>query len=351
MCKVFDFALNGDRTLIENKKAIGSGPSLLRAFNQWQYKFNDNISITPGVDFMLFTLNKKFAAEPRMGLTWKVADNHKLNIGYGMHSRVQPMYSYYNETRLNDGSYVTTNENLDFTRAHHGVVGYDWNIRENLRLKAETYFQYLYQVPVENNTSTFSTLNNGAAWGIDIRDSMVNKGTGKNYGIELTLEKFFNKGYYYLLTTSFFESKYTASDGVERNTAFNGNYVINALVGKEIKIGDNKALVFDLKLTYAGGKRYTPIDTAATRLLGSKYGTTYFENQAYSKQFPAYLKADVKVGIRLDGKRVSQEWQVFIENVTDHKNVLMQNYNRKTNKIENQYQLGLFPMMYYRLYF
>lgn len=349
--KIYDYAINADRILLEYKKEIVNGPALLRAFNQWQYKFNDNISIIPGFDFILFTLNNKFAVEPRLGLTWKVAKNHKINIGYGMHSRMQPLYYYFSQTRLTDGSYITTNENLDFTRAHHAIIGYDWNIRENLRLKAETYFQYLYKVPVENKVSTFSSLNNGAAWGIDIRDSMVNKGTGKNYGIELTLEKFFNKGYYYLLTTSVFESKYTGSDGVERNTAFNGKYVLNALIGKEIKLGENKTLVFDLKVTYAGGKRYTPIDTAATRILGSKFDTEYLENEAFSKQFPVYLKADIKVGIRVEGIRVSQEWQVYIENVTNNKNVLMQSYNRTSHTIENQYQMGLFPMVYYRLYF
>lgn len=349
--KTYDFATKGENIIIENKKNIGQGPILLKGFNQWHYKFNDNINITPGINFMFFSLNNKYSVEPKLGLSWKIADNHKINIGYGMHSKIQPLYSYFQEKKLIDGSYITTNENLDFTRAHHGVIGWDWNIRENLRLKTEAYYQYLYNVPVENIPSTYSALNGGADWGNDIRDSMVNKGFGRNYGVEFTFEKFFSKEYYFLLTTSLFESKYTGSDNIERNTSFNGNYVLNGLVGKEIKWGENKVIMLDLKATYAGGKRYTPIDTTATLAAGSMFTIIRLDDFAYSKQFPDYMKVDVKVGIRVNGKRVSQEWQVYIENVTNHKNVLQQTYNRDTKTVENQYQLGLFPMVYYKLYF
>lgn len=349
--KYFDPVAVESRMLVENSLDLGDGPILFKGFNQWQYKFNDNISITPGINFMFFTLNEKYTIEPKLGFSWWFAENHKFNLGYGMHSRLQPLHYFYYQTRLDNGNYITTNENLDFTKAHHGVAGWDWNLREDFRLKTEIYYQYLYNIPVENRPGTYSSINNGANWGDIIQDSMVNKGLGRNYGLELTLEKFFSKGYYFLFTTSLFESKYTASDDVERNTSFNGNYVVNGLFGKEIKWGENKAFFFDLKATYAGGKRYTPIDTATMRFSGSMFNTYYLDSIAYSEQFSAYFKMDVKIGIRVNKKRISQEWQFYIENVTNHKNVLSQTYNRDTKMVEEQYQLGFFPMVYYRIYF
>jgi hypothetical protein len=89
-------------------------------------------------------------------------------------------------------------------------------------------------VPVKTRKDYFSTANLGADFNSPNVDSLVNNGTGENYGIELTLEKFYSKGYYFLVTASVFESKYTGSDGIYRNTAFNGNYVFNALSGKRI---------------------------------------------------------------------------------------------------------------------
>ena len=84
-------------------------------------------------------------------------------------------------------------------------------------------------------------LNTGASFKTDLADSLANNGTGRNYGIELTVEKFFSNGYYGLFTASLYDSKYTASDGVERNTAFNGKYVFNLLFGKEWKVGRGRA--------------------------------------------------------------------------------------------------------------
>ncbi|MBK7028532.1 MAG: hypothetical protein IPH45_04685 [Bacteroidales bacterium] len=121
-------------------------------------------------------------------------------------------------------------------------------------MKTEVYYQSLYNVPVNTFSSSYSMLNTGAGFKTDLEDSLVNNGTGTNYGIELTLEKFFSRGYYGLFTSSIYSSKYKGSDGVERNTAFNGKYVFNILGGKEWKVGSEKQnkISADIKCTNAG---------------------------------------------------------------------------------------------------
>jgi hypothetical protein len=140
-----------------------------------------------------------------------------------MHSQIQTMGLYFYETQLPDLTYTKTNKNMDMTHSNHYVIAYDNQFSQNWRIKVETYYQDLSNVPVELNPSTYSTLNIGADYVTPNEDSLVNSGTGKNFGVEFTLEKFFSKNYYFLLTTSVFDSKYKGSDGVERNTAFNGN--------------------------------------------------------------------------------------------------------------------------------
>ena len=100
-----------------------------------------------------------------------------------------------------------------------------------------------------------TVVNFGNSYAVSSEDSLENNGKGKNYGIELTLEKYFSKGYYYLITTSLYDSKYYGSDKVWHNTAFNGRYVVNVLAGKEFKLNANQKIIFDLKLTTAGGRR------------------------------------------------------------------------------------------------
>ncbi len=336
-------------TILDENKNISNGVHLFRSFFEFSDKISDKISVNPGLNFMYFDLNGQGVLEPRISLLWKYAKNRDLTFGYGLDSKTQTLATYYLSTYdMADNQYIQTDTKLGFTKSNQFVLGHDWNITRDLRLKTEVYYQYIFNVPVESKPSFFSELNTGAYWGIETNDSLVNKGTGRNFGLELTCEKFFSQGYYFLVTTSLFDSRYKGSNGIERNTAFNGNYVINALVGKEIPVGKKSTLNIDYKMAFAGGKRYTPIDTVHSTSLN----WIYITNDAFEKQYPAYFKADIKVGFKLNGKKISQEWQAYVENFTNHQNVLMQSFNYTSpGKILTTYQLGFFPMVLYRINF
>jgi len=346
--KTFNSEDQGLRTVIDYSKGLNNGVTMYQPYVQATYHFNDQISIVPGLHVSYFDLNGAASIEPRIGFNWELAARQKLSFGYGLHSRTQTLSTYFLGTHLNDGSLVETNKELGFTKSHQMVLGYSNSFSENTRFKAEAYYQSLYDVPVEKASTSFSLLNAGASWGVPAEDSLTNKGTGSNYGLEFTMERFFSKNFYYLATLSLFQSKYKGSDGVERNTTFNGNYVINVLVGKEFPLNSKSALNIDFKMTYAGGKRYTPVNLEASQAAGT---TKYDNTKAFSEQFDPFFKADIKFGYRLNMKRVSQEWVFYIENFTDHNNVLMQVYSRSENKVNNMNQLGFFPMMQYRLHF
>lgn len=332
---VFDNDYNDFRKLVEYKNDFSTGLNLYRAYSQWLYKISDDLSINPGVHFMYFDLTSDYAIEPRAGISWNVAPSHRLSAGYGLHSKIQPLSAYFMETRIDAFNTIQTNIDLNLSKAHHYAVAYDWSISEYVRFKSELYYQDLFDIPVEKHQSAYSMLNTGAGWGVDIADSLINKGTGKNYGVEFTIEKFFHKNFYYLFTVSLFESKYTASDGKEYNTAFNGNYVLNALFGREFNLNQKSTLYFDIKSTFAGGKRYTPIDIEASRKTESTIWTTEYDNtKAFSLQHPAYFKTDFKIGIRKEGKKVFQEWSWYVENITNHKIY----YTNRTIKARTKYK-------------
>jgi hypothetical protein len=186
-------------------------------------------------------------------------------------------------------------------------------------------------------------------------DFLVNNGTGKNYGMELTVEKFLDKGFYFLCTGSFYNSTYIASDNQERQTAFAGNYVANLLGGKEFdlnsgkeNIKSRKMLVLDLKLTAAGGQRYTPIDLEASVTAGE---AVYDWDHAFTLQYPDYFRLDGRLGFKINGKRVTQEWAFDVQNITNKQNPLFERYNPVEQEINTVYQLGIFPIGQYRITF
>lgn len=342
-------SLNDDSIGFYTLRDFKGNTQLLQAYTNWQHKFSDKVTLNSGVHYQQLLLNNSFAIEPRLGLKWSMNSKHALSWGAGLHSQMQPMYVYFSTARLDDGTLKETNRDIGFTKSAQAIMAYDMNFAKNARLKAEVYYQYLYDVPVRLKPDIFSSLNLGADFDSPNVDSLTNKGLGENYGIELTLEKFFSQGYYYLVTASVFESKYKASDEKWRNTAFNGNYVFNALGGKEIKLKDGKhVLALDIKFTYAGGKRYVPIDLDASIAAQSQQ---YVVEEAFKPSYPAYFRMDVKPSYRLNKKRTTLEWNIDIQNITNHKNVFQQTYDVNANRIRYDYQLGLFVVPQFRILF
>lgn len=321
---------------------------LLNGFAQWQYKFNPSWTLNAGLHYQHFALNSSKSIEPRLGLRYQLAQNQSLSLAFGMHSQLAPLQAYFTKTSLGEGNYVETNRNLDFTKSNHYIVSYDNRLSQNLRLKVEAYYQDLYQVPVTQRPSYISALNFGADFGVPEEDSLVNKGSGKNYGIEFTLEKFYSNGYYFLATTSIFDSKFKGSNQIEKNTVFNNNYVFNLLAGREFKAGKKGVLSLDTKITFAGGRRYTPINEEASKARGEG---VYYEEQYNDKKFDDYFRWDIKLTYRQNGKKVMQEWFIDVQNVLNTKNVFFQYFDASASKARTIYQLGLFPNVNYRIQF
>ena len=319
-----------------------------QSFVQHQYKFSDHLIIYAGLHYQFFTLNSENIIEPRTSLRWTFLNKHSLSLASGLHSQLQARLFYFYQTMLPDGSQIETNTGLKSSRSWQSVLAYDFMITPQVRLKLETYYQHLYKIPVDTKEDYYSIINYGTDFYGDRVDSLVNKGKARNYGIELTLEHFLHRNFYALFTISLFESKYTASDGIERNTIFNGNYVVNLLSGYRLKVGKNSSLNFDFKTVYAGGKRYIPIDQALSELLGEEI--LIFE-QAYKERMPDYFRLDIRAGYKINLKKLNIEMGFDIQNITQHKNVFMMSYDTKAKEIRYDYQLGLFYIALLRIQF
>jgi hypothetical protein len=328
-----------------------SSTNLAQAYAHFKYNVTEKLTMNAGIHSQLLFLNNSTAVEPRLGLIYTVNNKSSFNFGYGLHAQMQPINVYFLQSIDASGKPVYNNKNLDFTKSHQFVLGYNIQPFNDWRIKTEVYYQSIYNAPITTYSSSYSMLNTGSSFKTDLQDNLTNKGTGKNYGVELTIEKFFSKGYYGLFTSSLYSSKYTGSDGVERNTAFNGKYVFNALAGKEWKIGSAKRNKFstDVKFTNAGGRAYTPIDLVASNAIGREQ----LSINAYSSFYDTYYRIDLKAGYTMNsGKRkISHTLSLDLQNVTNHKNIFSEQYDDRTQGIKKTYQLGFFPNLVYKFQF
>jgi hypothetical protein len=326
---------------------------VFRSFVEWKHRFNNSLTLYTGLNYLRFFMNHSSSLEPRASLRWNFSNRQSISLGYGLHSQLQPFFYYLMKTYTGDDqwdrdNYVETNRGLGFTKSHQVALGYDFSISPDLRFKAEVYNQMLYNVPVEKRPSHFSLINTGAGSLDPIEDSLINKGTGRNYGVEFTLERFLSKRYYFLLTTSFLNSKYKGSDGIQRNTAFNSDFNFNALFGYELPLSENSSIDFNIRTVAGGGRRIIPHDEEKTLQEGKD---VYIYDRAYEDRLAPYFRLDTRVGYKYNGLRIRHEIALDLTNVTNRANEWELRYDETSNQIEMIYQQGFFFFLYYRINF
>jgi hypothetical protein len=226
-------------------------------------------------------------------------------------------------------------------------LGYDQIFNQDWRVKAEVYYQYLFNIGVEkDNDKAFSMLNETSTWDLLGRNPLISTGTGTNYGLDLTLEKFFSNNYYFLLTGALFDAKYVDVKGNTYNGYFNSVYALTMLGGKDFKVGKAKRNIFSFnaKVILKGGNRYTPIDEVQSKKLKTE---VRLWNQRFAEQVPAYWNIQYKI----NKPHLTHTFLIDIQNTLNHKNIQYQYFDTKTLSLQYGYQLGILPNVSYRVEF
>ncbi len=314
---------------------------MMQTYTQSKFRIAPTFDVNAGLSFSYFGLNQELMPEPRLGLTWRFIPKHSVSLAYGKHSRLEPLRFYLAQNDA--GDYL--NPDLKVTKADHFVVSYDWRVSDNMSVKFEPYYQRLYDVPVIAGSSE-SLIN--YEWDMYFDEPLVNDGTGSNVGIDVTIERYMKDGYYYMVTGSFFDSKYKGGDGVERNTSYNRNMVINLLGGKEWKVRGNNLLSVNGKIAYMGGNRFTPPNEELSR---ESEMVVLDHSRAFEWQEENKLFVDVAVNYRINRSKVSHILILQAKNALMTKEMFGWAYDFEQQKVVSHGMAMIYPFFSYRLEF
>ena len=329
--------------------------STVQNFISWKHRFSDKVTLVSGLHNMNVLLNNESTIEPRVALNWMLNESNSFHIGYGNHSTMESIHHYFSKVQQPDGSMLEANKDLKPLRAHHYVAGYEKRFTDNLMLKAETYYQDLYNISVENDvTSYFSTINEGLQYQyVDL----VNEGTGKNYGIELSLQRFFDNNYYFMINGALYDSKFTTLEDIERHTRYSSGALANILAGKEIHgLGkkDNQTLGINVKALLIGGQRYVPLlrDEAGNLDVDPANNLFWDNARAYEARMEDLYQVNLSVSYKFNRKKTTHELFLDIQNITGTQGKIMEYYDEnKPGNVAYLTQFGLFPNFMYRVFF
>jgi len=335
--------LNYDHEYVNSNEHAGT----LQTFINWKYRITDKLSLNTGMHFIQFYLNNNFSIEPRVGLQWKAHPRHILSAGFGIHSRKESLTLYSGNFTTHDGSVIHPNRDLELAKARHYVLAYNFLATELIHLKTEIYYQYLYDIPAYPFPPYFSTLNFDYGFEGNI---LTNYGTGYNAGIEISLEKYMSKGYYFMLNGSLYESKYFNKLGEKLDTKYNGNYASNGLFGKEFKLGKEKQNTLSINTRYilVGGIRSLPIDEQAS--LEQGYSVRYWDD-GFSEKNSDYFRVDLLLKFRQNKSKYTSEWSLDILNLLNRQNVLTEYWDNGYNELREEYQNPTIAVISYRIQF
>ena len=323
---------------------------LTRFYTNHKIALSNRLSAVAGANFMWFNLNDQFLFEPRVSMQYKTSASSTLSVAYAMNSRKETIDTYFVITPTSNLKSQISNKDLGLTRSHYISASFSQRLGENAILKVEPYWQWLFDVPVEQGT-TYSVINHRKFF----QDrALVNEGAGRNYGIDLTLEHYLKDGLYGMFTATLFKSEYRDAQGEWHHSRHDRGFITNILGGKEWMVGHARKNVFGIngRLTLMGGDRYTPMPAGLTyEDVMQRPDKSIPEDDGadpYSKQMKMNVGYAFSVKYTINKKRTSHH---FILEYLQMRTFHGQTFDLKTHEVVDKYTSLTFPNIAYRVEF
>lgn len=310
---------------------------LVQPYASWKVLFSDRFNVQLGMRYVYFSYNKTSSVEPRLSTEFLTSANSSVKISYNLVSQVQSVATYGND-----------NESLELTKAHHLDLVYTFFSERGLRVSSNIYYQMLFDVPVEGFESSYSLLN---AIEVYPYSGLISEGVGKNYGVEALVEKSFFDKSYFVAGASWYKSTYEGSDGIGRSTRFDGNFTMNVTYGREwtkVKKQSQRSFGISSRILYLGGLRESIIDFAQS---ASGATTEYVDSRVFEFNLKNYFRLDLRLNWRKNRKNYTRTIALDIQNLLNTQNEAYHYYDHVKGRAVVQYQLGLIPVLVYRIDF
>jgi len=302
--------------------------------NSIEIQLNTKISANAGLNLIYYDLYNEFLVEPRLSLSAQLTDQLNTTLKYGKHSQ----YPYFRIVNL------PTAEDLSTEKAHH----YNWSVQYNLnrvKLLGGLYYQQVYDVAIDTISGGFFSAVNQFSTPID--QFVQSTGKARNYGFEWQAIYESPKNLTLNLSGSISKSRFNTFDNQWFDSRFDQEYSLIAAVSKDFLLSKNRVLGINAKSTYMGGLKYTPIALDAS--LNSD--RIVFSNEIFASQYPDFFRIDMKLYLQKKKKKRSTEWSLDIQNLTNASNLAFITLDRNRGELVERNQLGLIPILSYKIDF
>jgi hypothetical protein len=273
-------------------------------------------------------IDSKFNLSPRAAFSYSISDLATLNLSMGVYQQ-SPSYIWL--------AAIPANKNLLTVKVNQFVLGYERNLREDIKMKLEGFYKDYRNYPTSILRPYLVLANAGAGFGGGTDnfssfglEPLVSSGYGNVRGVEFSLQKKSSDiPHYGLFSLTYSEANFTGLDGVERTGSYNQKWIMNLTAGYII----NKKWEASLKFRLATGNPYTPFNSDGTQSVVN-YN---------SARFNSFHSLDIRVDRRWDFDGWTLITYLDVQNIYNNKYSNSIRWDYRKGEPENQSSIGILP--------
>lgn len=261
---------------------------------------------TDAADYNSATNNPLKQLSPRVSVSFGVNEALSINANYGLYYQL-PAYTVlgYKEGE----EFVNRNNGIGYMGSQHFVLGASYFTEFNGKFNVDgfyktyrnTPFAILRRSPTQNDTIPLANL--GADFGVVGNKQALPGAEGRAYGMELSYQQKFYKGFYGIAAYTLVRSLYDDINGQERPSSWDSQHLVSITGGKRF----NKGWEMGLRWQFTGGSPFTPYD-----VVNSTRKSTWDQQQSgildYSQLNSQRLDTFNQLNLRVDKKIYLKGW-------------------------------------------
>jgi hypothetical protein len=319
---------------------------MLRGYARIHFKWGARWNFEVGTHWLYYAANQRIEPDIRAKLAYWASEKSVFSIFAGSYTQVLPLEVLYWQGNNNNFIYLPS-KNL---KSQEAIFSYTTHISKYVSIRNEIFLNYSFNYYISVLPSSFSSINWGESQNPFFRlaDNYQQKGKGLSWGWDIGIEKKITKRYYFMINATFLQSKYNGSDNRWHSSRFHRTVSANILAGWEKPVGSRKrvALLGDIRLGVGEGNRYTPVAYEASLAQGRTVYDSTLTNQYLGKP---YFRIDVQAGMRINQRKVTHQFYIAVQNVSNRDNISAEIFDNRYQRNQFQNQLGLFPLVFYKL--
>lgn len=273
-------------------------------------------------------IENKLYLSPRLSFSYIISELATLNLSMGVYHQ-SPSYIWL--------AAIPSNKNLKAVQVNQLVLGYERNLREDIRMKLEGFYKKYSDYPASLTRPYLVLANTGAGFGGGDDnfssfgfEPLVSGGEGNVKGIEFSMQKkSSDTPHYALLSVTYSQARFTGVDGVERAGTYDQRWIMN-LTGGYIF---NKKWEASVKFRFATGNPYTPFNNNGTQSVAN-YNTARFKE---------FHSLDLRVDRRWDFETWTLITYLDIQNIYNNKQANTIRWDYRKGEVDQQSSIGLLP--------